>query len=499
MRRRATPSILAFALPFALLGAAALPAAAQTYRDTDASLQTQLETWFRQANARAPGVWGIAVADNQGRLMWGIQPTRPLIPASTVKLLTTGYARSVVGADARKTTRVMGSGQLDAAGTWRGSWSLELNGDPTLEHRGAGTTSLTDLATQLATRGVRRLSGPLIVTSAEGAPEARFPSTWSVRHEGRVFAPPVGNLTIHDNLVSASVSPGTKTGQRARLVGASPSGADLLFRVTAKTVAGKRSRLRVEPQADGTYIVAGSIGLRSRARGLVRAATDTRKVLAAMWQSALDRAGIEWNQTPALVAAKTGPTVLAEIQSPVFDSMASEINRRSINLGAELMLRWAAGSDPTPGDRLTAHVQQVTGDYAGVRLVDGSGLSDQDRVSPYTFVSYLARFPLAPGGKNFPMLLPPNGSGTLWRLASGMPQRGILRAKTGTLGNVATLVGYLGRADGVLLISLMYNGSRVYAARQQQWKLLRLLGAEGVVIPSDSTDVVDHLGGEARE
>ncbi len=430
--------------------------------------------------------------------MWGIQPTRPMIPASTVKLLTTGFARSVVGSEARKTTRVVGSGQLDASGTWRGTWGLELNGDPTLEHRGAGTTSLTDLATQLATRGVRQLSGPLVVTSAVGAPEASFPSTWSVRHQGRVFAPPVGNLTIHDNLVSASVSPGAKTGQRARLTGASPSGADALFTVTAKTVSGQRSRLRVEPRGDGTYVVAGSIGIRSRGRSLVRAATNTRMVLAAMWRSALDRAGITWNETAALTAATVGPAVLAEIQSPVFDSIASEINRRSLNLGAELMLKWAAPGDPVPGDRLTAHVQQITGEYSGVRLVDGSGLSDQNRVSPYTFVSYLARFPLAPGGKNFPMLLPPNGSGTLWRLANGLPQRGIVRAKTGTLGNVATLVGYLGSSDGVLLISLMYNGNRVYAARQAQWKLLRLLGAEGVVIPADSTDIDDHLGGEAR-
>src|SRR5262249_33484837 len=157
-------------------------------------------------------------------------------------------------------------------------------------------------------------------------------------------------------------------------------------------------------------------------------------------------------------------------------------------LGAELLLQWAAGNDSSPAARLTAHVQQVTGDYAGVRLVDGSGLSDQNRVAPSTFVSYLARFPQTPAGRNFPMLLPQNGTGTLARLANGLPQRGVVRAKTGTLGNVASLVGYLGRSDGVLLVSLMYNGSRVFAARQAEWRLFRMLGANGVVIPSDSTD-----------
>lgn len=95
------------------------------------------------------------------------------------------------------------------------------------------------------------------------------------------------------------------------------------------------------------------------------------------------------------------------------------------------------------------------------------------------------------------MLLPANGSGTLRRLATGLPQSGIVRAKTGTLGNVASLVGYLGRPDGVLVISLIYNGASVSAARQAQWTLFRQLGAEGIVIPSDSA-AADVFGGEPR-
>ena len=61
-----------------------------------------------------------------------------------------------------------------------------------------------------------------------------------------------------------------------------------------------------------------------------------------------------------------------------------------------------------------------------------------------------------------------------------------MRAKTGTLGRVSTVVGYLGRPEGTLLVSLMYNGRRPCAARQAQWKLFRELGANGVVIPADS-------------
>jgi D-alanyl-D-alanine carboxypeptidase/D-alanyl-D-alanine-endopeptidase (penicillin-binding protein 4) len=489
-------------LPY-LLGSTALLLGARSAATQDKvrqpTLQEQLDTWYRAAARRAPGQWGIAVADVQGRLVWGVQPTRPLIPASTVKLLTTGFARSIVGGDARKATRVVGNGQLDpASGAWNGGWALELNGDPTLEHGGGpGSTSLSELASQLATRGIRRLTGPLTVTSSEGRPEASFPSTWSVRHRGRYFAPLVGNLTIHDNLIAATIAPAAKVGRPVQLIGTEPAGVDALFDVKARTVNGRRSRLRVEPQRDGRYLIAGTMGSRARARTLVRAATDVQTLLGASWRSALADAGIEW--TPASgVGTKAGmPLVLAEVHSPVFDSIASEVNRRSLNLGAELLLKWGAGNDSVPADKLTAHVREITGDYTGVKLVDGSGLSDQNRVSPWTFVSYLARFPQAPGGRNFPMLLPANGSGTLWTLANGLPERGVVRAKTGTLGNVATLVGYLGRPDGVLLVSLMYNGHRIHAARQAQWMLFRALGADGVVIPPDSADT-ESLGGEEK-
>jgi D-alanyl-D-alanine carboxypeptidase/D-alanyl-D-alanine-endopeptidase (penicillin-binding protein 4) len=198
----------------------------------------------------------------------------------------------------------------------------------------------------------------------------------------------------------------------------------------------------------------------------------------------------------AAVADEAAPRVLAEVASPPLDSLASEINRRSLNLGAELLLQWAGGRDRAP-TLLTDHVRQVTGLTDGVYLVDGSGLSYDDRVAPAAFVSYLAKFPTTTAGHNFPQLLPANGTGTLRRLNSGFPGEGVVRAKTGTLGRVSTVVGYLGRPEGVLLVSLMYNGTRPWAARQAQWRLFRELGANGVVIPADTIPVPPvQLGGD---
>jgi len=129
-------------------------------------------------------------------------------------------------------------------------------------------------------------------------------------------------------------------------------------------------------------------------------------------------------------------------------------------------------------------------------------MSHEDRVTPATFVYYMANFLDTPAGRNFPSLLPANGEGTLVRLAGGLPAPGVVHAKTGTLSGVSTLVGYLGQKDGMYLVSLMYNGPRSKTAKRQQWQAFRLLGAEGVTIPSDSSgdqdepSSADEIGGE---
>ncbi len=477
----------------------ALAQGAANERGTEHALAARLTAWYETASRRAPGKWGIAVADESGRMLWSVNPHEPLVPASTVKLFTTGFARSVLGGAARRSTRVVGVGSLDPeTGAWEGSWALELNGDPTLERAQGSGPSLYDLALQLASAGIRKLRGPLQVQSAEGPANAVYPAAWSDRHRGRLFAPPVGPLTLHENIVWITVRPGTKVGRKARLVETAPQGITSLVTVTATTRSGRRSRLRLGRRKDGGWIVSGTIGVRASSRRLTAVASDPKVVLNAVWGSALAKAGIAWNRTPPTAPAADGePQILAEVASAPLDSIASEVNRRSLNLGAELLLQWAGGRERAH-ERLTQHVREVIGTSEGVYLADGSGLSYDDRVAPSAFIAYLARFPGTAAGQNFPQLLPANGTGTLRRLDTGFPEQGVVRAKTGTLGQVTTVVGYLGARDGVLLISLMYNGPRAWTARQAQWKLFRELGANGVVIPTDSVPAPPvQMGGEA--
>jgi serine-type D-Ala-D-Ala carboxypeptidase/endopeptidase (penicillin-binding protein 4) len=461
-------------------------------------LGSRMNDWYAEASRTAPGEWGIAVADETGQMLWSFNADASLMPASAVKVFTTGYARAVLGGTARRATRLVGTGVVDPkTGEWQGEWALELNGDPSLERAEGSGPTLYDLAMQLAAAGVRRLSGPLQVQSADGPATAVYPAVWSRRHMGRLFAPLVGPLMVHENIIWFTVRPGRRVGERVRLIETAPAGIGSLVTVSATTRSGRRSRLRLVPRRGGGWVVSGSLGVRAAPRRLTAVARDPKAVLSVVWSSALRRAGITWNRSGKMkTSLDASPKVLAEVSSPSLDSLASEINRRSLNAGAELLLQWAAGREDGAA-HLMEHVQEVTGQREGVYLVDGSGLSYEDRVTASTFVSYLAKFPTTAAGRNFPQLLPSNGTGTLRQLNTGFPASGVVRAKTGTLGQVSTVVGYLGRPEGTLLVSLMYNGGRPGAARQEQWKLFRLLGADGVVIPADtSSGEPVQLGGD---
>jgi len=450
-------------------------------------LGSRMNDWYAEASATAPGEWGVAVADQAGQMLWSFNADASLMPASTVKLFTTGYARSVLGGSARRATRLVGTGTIDPkTGEWLGDWALELNGDPSLERAEGSGPTLYDLATQLRQAGVRKLSGPLQVRSADGPATAVYPAAWSRRHMGRLFAPLVGPLMVHENVVWFTVRPGRRAGERVRLVEAAPEGIGSLVTVTATTRSGRRSKLRLVERKGGGWVVSGSLGVRAAPRRLTTVATDPKAVLSAVWGTALKRAGITWRRSASSKTSLDGSLqVLAEVSSPPLDSLASEINRRSLNAGAELLLQWAGGRERA-NERLTQHVRQVIGSSEGVYLADGSGLSYDDRVAPSAFIAYLAKFPGTPAGQNFPQLLPANGTGTLRRLNTGFPGEGVVRAKTGTLQQVSTVVCYLGTPQGVLRGALMSNANRPWAARQAQWQLFRDLGADGVVIPTDS-------------
>src|SRR5262245_34222107 len=102
------------------VAAIATPAVLYGQADTDQEwIAARVSDWYQTTARKTPGEWGIAVADQTGHVLWSENADQPLMPASTVKLFTTGFARSVLGGGARRSTRVVGQGWVEPnTGEW---------------------------------------------------------------------------------------------------------------------------------------------------------------------------------------------------------------------------------------------------------------------------------------------------------------------------------------------------------------------------------------------
>ena len=176
--------------------------------------------------------------------------------------------------------------------------------------------------------------------------------------------------------------------------------------------------------------------------------------------------------TPALPTTISAPVegqrVLgAHISVPVAQDI-TVINKTSQNLHAELLLRLLGkiyGSDGSfaEGARAVRQFMVNAGiDDGDLFLYDGSGISARDQIAPRALTQLLSYASKQFWGVGWRATLPVAGvDGTLDRRFANSPLKGKLWAKTGTLGEVDALSGYLTAASGkTLAFSILVNGRR---------------------------------------
>jgi D-alanyl-D-alanine carboxypeptidase/D-alanyl-D-alanine-endopeptidase (penicillin-binding protein 4) len=178
------------------------------------------------------------------------------------------------------------------------------------------------------------------------------------------------------------------------------------------------------------------------------------------------RAGVHVAGPAARGTADATALPLASVDSPPLAAVVHWMDHVSDNFEAEMLVKelgavqagqgtTAAGAGVVMG--LLAQAEVPLG---GVRLVDGSGLSLLDRLTPDALVSLLGVMWNDPGVQ--PELLsslPVAGrSGTLAHRMRGTAAAGVVLAKTGTTDNASALSGFAGDR---YVFSILQNGAPV--------------------------------------
>jgi serine-type D-Ala-D-Ala carboxypeptidase/endopeptidase (penicillin-binding protein 4) len=190
---------------------------------------------------------------------------------------------------------------------------------------------------------------------------------------------------------------------------------------------------------------------------------DPAGAAAASFAALLAADGIRVTGTPQAQTAPARPAQIASMASLPVSAVVGQMLEESNNVIAENLARQVALAAGEPAS-FSGAAQAVTrelgrlGISGGVHLVDGSGLSPDDGITPATLVKILELAVARPGLRALLAGLPVAGfSGTLSAgesVFSGMGggALGSVRAKTGNLGTVTSLAGLVYDKSGTVLV-----------------------------------------------
>lgn len=169
--------------------------------------------------------------------------------------------------------------------------------------------------------------------------------------------------------------------------------------------------------------------------------------------AALRREGVKVGKVGTGTPAPPSAVEVARVSSPPLRDLARATNVPSDNYIAEMLLKGLGERHGTLGTTAQGAAAaratlRETFDISP-RLVDGSGLSRQNRTSPRQVVQLLEGMAGQESGPSFKASMPLAAStGTIRRRMRGTPAAGNCRAKTGTLNGVSALAGYCRARDG---------------------------------------------------
>jgi D-alanyl-D-alanine carboxypeptidase/D-alanyl-D-alanine-endopeptidase (penicillin-binding protein 4) len=265
--------------------------------------------------------------------------------------------------------------------------------------------------------------------------------------------------------------------------------ADSGLKKVTRRVIGDESRfdrLRGGPDSNyGTSIWVGPLSALPFNHGLLLNSTrrfqkNPPYYAARAFERELESAGVKVRWHARAGVAPTTAQPLGEWGSARMSVLIRHTNRPSDNYMAETLLKDLGadfgGAGTTAAGTVVAR-REAAKYGAQPTMVDGSGLSRQNRTTPHDVVRLLAgldatdeadpmRISLAVAGK----------SGTLSDRMRRGPARGRCRAKTGTLNGVSNLAGYCTSRSGArLAFAFLMSGVSVYTAHPIQDRMAQVL------------------------
>jgi D-alanyl-D-alanine carboxypeptidase/D-alanyl-D-alanine-endopeptidase (penicillin-binding protein 4) len=400
--------------------------------------------------------WSLVIADaSTGKFLFDLNGEMGLAPASTLKILTSIASFEILGKNYRYDTRLGYHGQIKN-GILNGNLVLYGSGDPSFGSwrytESMPQQLLNGMTDAVLQAGIREIHGT-ILTDTTGWNYEPVPDGWIWQDIGNYYGAGAQKLNWHENQYDILLRPGRK-GEPAEIVETKPPlyGIQLL----SELVTGEKG------SGDNAYIYLAPGSKVGVIRGTIPEGEDNFSISGSIHNPALQLSTILQDvlQFNNIRFARNKPDSTIENKnlwtsySPAFDSLNQQFLKKSINLYGEAFLKTIAfiktGNARTEkGVELLKEFWKGKGiDENAIQIIDGSGLSPQNRTTAKSLVQALQ---FARGRNWFPSFF------------NALPVYNNMKLKSGSINGCRAFAGYhtsrAGKTYTVAIIVNNYSGS----------------------------------------
>jgi len=398
-----------------------------------------------------------------------------LIPASSLKVITTLASLDILGEDYYYETKVAYSGDIDEEGTLQGDLYIMGSGDPTLgsnKFKGAVPfkTLLRDISASVRDAGIFCIAGDVV------GDESVFNSypinpTWQWNDLGNYYAAGAWGINILDNEYRIYYAQQLKEGRVPRLISYNPYIPGLELQSEVKT--GPKG------SGDNAYIFGGPYNYTKRIVGTIPpgkkqfvikgSIPDPPLFLAYSLFNELSAKGVQAKNYRTTFKKERGYAkrkVVYQVKSPPLKEIIKKTNFESNNLYCETILKTIGSKEMELGsgaagiNSIRKILRRRGLNLSGMQIEDGSGLSARNKVSSRFITDFLNSIANEISLKTATTYLPMGGyQGTVKGFFKKSRAKGNIWAKSGSMNGVLSYSGYVKSKSGKWLsFSIIANG-----------------------------------------
>lgn len=398
---------------------------------------------------------GVSLYEVQsGAQLAGLRVDEPFIPASNMKLLSSGTAMMVLGPDFVFKTQLLLEGDRLII---RGDGDPSLADPEVLEKMNPKLTTKEMLST-LVNAVVKANPGKIreIIVDDRVFDRKLVHPSWPANQLSRGYCAQVAGVNFHANVLHFFPAPNPDGIGTPAIYSLQPAAPWIDVEVRSRTVKdGNNAAWLTRDEGENKFVLRGDV--RHKSLSPIEATYhDPATFVGRLIASSLTDAGIKVPLSAVrlvnLGEEISGGRVVAVVSTPLSEVL-KRCNTDSANLYAECLLKRAGhavtdepGSWANGATVVRMMLSEKVGPTAASTTIisDGSGMSRENAVSPSTLTRWLAA--VASDKKiaePFANSLAQIGSGTLRKRFGGVKLNHHLQAKSGYINGVRTLSGYI--------------------------------------------------------